>query len=372
MQYAIVRRKKGKGYWALVCREGGRERTVQPGTAEYAQFGLDPKAPIEQAREQFKLTKPLRQAMWTAKVRARNDAEKARAQALETAYLPRPLVEAFERDIVPGLSGRAERWLIVKRLIAEIPHPPQDWFEREALIFGLFEKRRWNIAYVSRLLTFFNKWGAYYCRRMGTSYLPLERPQGLWKQRIMRAYNEGLRTGAVPNKETAPLRIEDLAALSRQLDEAAYAGLYLMFWLGLRQRELRQLLERTQGEEPGGWWIEKTDERFPAVLHVYQDKLKEKGIKDALCWKCIPFTEPEQLRCVGIIEGRKFKVPPGLNTRRARLGFSILMEERGYLPTDVQDWLGHIGRSTRDKYYKERRRAVWHPPVTSRQRVSGE
>lgn len=369
MHYAVVKRGKK---WALVAREWNKltkrtnERTVAPGSLEWGQFGLVPTQSWEEAKEAFKRTKPARNEMWSQRVRARVDKERVLARSLEAAFLPPALVREFETQILPGVTGRDDRWLIVYRILVTIPVPPQDWFERAPDIFKLFEQKAWNLAYVSRLITYMNRWGAFYCRRVGQTFIPLERPKGLWKQRLMRAYNEGLRSGKVPNKETRPLRVEDLVEMSRTQEELAYSGTYLMFWLGLRQRELKQILERDAGEYPGGWWLEKDDERFP-VLHVFQEKLAERGIKDTLCWKCIPLSEPEQQRCVEKIEKKAFKVPRGYNTRRARLGYSVLMEERGYRAELIQDWLGHVGKTMRDRHYKERRRARWEPPVVSRQ-----
>lgn len=367
MAYQIISKRQA---WNLIHRtyEGSRivaTRTIKLGTPEADSLGVFAGMTREDAHKALLLHRADGKARYHAERRARM-AEKARQRELAAhAWLPAALVADFEKERLPTLGGRRDRWLLAKGILARIDKPPYEWHWQPEIFWETFQKKHWSLGYVRRIMRFVNEWGAYYCRRTGKPWTPVSKPMGGAKAKLQRAHFE--KRAHKPTTELTPDLIERAQV---QLKGPQWNGLRVQFWMGLRKEELTFLCEKPPSPET---WHLSQDRRGFQVFHLFQEKLLRKGIEPRLCWKAVPLVEPEQEELISVLESRAFApVPLGLlqrelgvkfTGRSARKGFSVEMEARGYTRELIDDWLGHIGSSTAARSYRNRRMAMYSPPA---------
>lgn len=354
MAYLIISRKKK---WTLVHRQYSgnkilKTRTILLNSPEAERLGLF--ASMDEA--DAKQTLLLRRNDLLAQRAVKCELVRLKRQAISSAWLPEELVQKFGTKI----GTRNDRWLIVKELIATLNTPPYEWASHPEIFYKFFEKNKWSMDYIRRLLRIINLWGDCFCRALGKDYDPINAPTGQDRTRIKRAnYSK-------PSRATTSLSIEDLTKCKALLSEYQYNSLYIAFWLGLRREELLSLHDVSQN-----CYIDK-DRRGFYVFHLFQKKLERSGVEPRLCWKAIPLVELEQQVIPELISQKKYEFVSAkrlkrcgvlLTNRSARKGFSIEMEIRGYSKDCIEAWLGHVGNSTRAKHYQDKRIAVYSPPV---------
>lgn len=358
MGFSLLKRKRG---WRVRHRVQGKTTTTRLlRLDEYPAYGLRADMTAEEVATALANLRADERAKQMTESYARIQAKIEYRRTIESSWLPPHIVSRFEAEILPETTLRRDRWLIAKELIAKIAIAPDEWHWRPKAIYDLFIERGDSIDYARRLLRIVNKWGAYYSRTLGKTFLPVPSPDGPFEAAIKAAHNR-----LKPSRRTVVLTVDKLRDLRPHLSEKAYNGLYAMLWLGLRPEELRQLL--VKGWD---WELSFDDKRFKACLHLFQHKLERAGIDRELCWKVIPFCEPEQLPLIEIIEHGKIEPVSagalkkfGLTERSARKGFALVMHLKGY-PEGVFDrWLGHVGATTLRRHYEEKRIAYWEPPV---------
>ncbi len=377
MGFSIVKRAKG---WKVKHRvDHGThtvERILKP--TEYHNYGLSEAMTIDEVRTALNQLRQDNNARVMSERLARIQARINARKQIESAWLPKLLVRQFENEIIPEAGIRNDRWLIAKEIIAKADLPPDEWHWRPKAIFSLFEARADSLDYVRRLLRIINKWGAFYSRKTGKAFLPIEKPAGANRKAIRAAYSINK-----PDRATSALTLAHLKQSRFFLTPAQHSGLSLMIWCGLRLEEIEQILNHDQGNEfrgGGGWYLQTNDPRFKGVLHVFQHKLLRQGIEPRLCWKAIPLVEPEQEELIPVIQSKEFALPSlgkmkkqlqfNVTNRSARKGFAALMQMRGYRDEVYDRWLGHIGNSTLRLHYETKEIAVWEPPVIRGQRNS--
>ena len=132
--------------------------------------------------------------------------------------------------------------------------------------------------------------------------------------------------------------------------------IYLSVWLGLRPKEVDQLLREAMSR------IETLPCGTQAVW-VYQTKLT--SIPHDRRWKPIPLIFKEQKCIARLITKREFERPLGKTIKRyfgerttlygGRKGFTDLMLGRGQRLEDISQWLGHRSIERTWRNYKDQR-----------------
>lgn len=364
MAYGIYPYKKSWRLRHRIDHGNGKvpQRTIHPESAEFKSFGLRPDMSIEEARAQLQLYKADLKARYSLERRARIEERLNSDATLASAWLPDALVAEFERDVLPGITAKVARWTRLKRLIAEIQIPPEEWWIKRGAIIALLVKRghsMYSNAYTLKLL---NKWGAFYCYRRGKSFSEIGRLTKDERVKLRVAYQTNPKRLA----PTQPLLLDHLARAKQILPKSEYLWLAIQYWFGLRSDEVDRL-----NTPPGTWYrIQMDDSRFPFVLHVLQKKLLDDGHPIEKCWKAIPACEPEQQDLLPILTGFRplkrpdvKKVARELTLRSGRQGFVREMKLRGYRKHVYSIWLGHLGKETVDQYYEDKSVAYWEPPV---------
>jgi hypothetical protein len=367
MAYCILKRTTK---WSLVHRQyNGSDivatRTIELGTPEADSLGVFRGMTFEAATAAVKLNRADGKARYHQERRARL-AERAKARETATAaWIPASLIKEFEKERLPFIGGRRERWLIVKELLTKIDIAPYDWHWQPDVFWRHFQAKGWSIGYVRRLMMFVNKWGEFYCKKTGKQWTPVPKPTGTERSKIQLRHFEKKK-----HKATNEMTTEHLVTAQTKLDTQQLNALKLTFWCGLRKEEIDYVIANDPSNDT--WYVDK-DRRGFYVFHLFQDKLRRKGIEPRLCWKAVPLVEPEQEELVTILEKRDFKPIPlkklkrivgvTLTNRSARKGFSVEMEARGYSREYVNEWLGHVGTTTAARSYRNRRIAMYEPPV---------
>lgn len=372
MAYQIIKRKTK---WSLVYRRYSgskilKTRTIVLGTPEADGLGVFAGMALEAAQKALTLHRADGRARYHESRRARL-AERAQVRALATtAWLPAALVREFEKE---RMEGRPDRWLIVKEILGKLEVPPYEWHWQPEIFWAGFRARGWSLGYVGKLMRLVNLWGEFYCRRTGKQWYPVPKPTGAARTRIQMKHYE-----KKANRPTSEMTVEHLVAAAALLTPPEYNSLRLAFWCLLRKEELAFVLSNPSSDST--WYVDE-DRRGFSVFHVFQDKLRRKGIEPRLCWKAVPLVEPEQEELLPVIASAAFAPVPlrklkrevgvALTNRSARKGASIELEARGYSRECVNDWLGHIGTTTAAKSYRSRRLALWAPPEVWESRKKG-
>jgi len=367
MAYLIIQKKTK---WVLVHREYEKHkvlktRSVALGTPEADGLGVFTGMDTAAAKKALMLHRLDGKARYHLERRARIAERLRQADLASTAWLPAAVVREFERDILPSISKRKERWLLVKDILTKIELPPYEWHWRAQVFWDRVTQKGWSLGYARKLLVFVNAWGEFYCRRTGKAWTPVARPKGADRSKILRHHFE--KKG---NRPTLELSTDQLKTAEAHLAPEEYNSLKLAFWCGLRKEELDFILANPPSETT--WYLDK-DRRGFQVFHIFQHKLQRKGIEPRLCWKAVPLVEPEQEALISAIQQVAFKAIPlsklrqsgaQLTNRSARKGFSVEMELRGYKREGcIDSWLGHIGLTTADKSYTSKRIARYEEPM---------
>lgn len=349
MAFLILKRVKG---FRLVHRTTKGKKVTDRfiPSEELGQYGFSPTMSTEEALRALQLLRR------DEKVKKSAEHQSTILGKLhKSEWLPPDWLREFEATILPELNVRPDRWNKAKDVIEKLPIAPEDWHWRPSAIYAVLVSMGAGLSYTRKLLALINKWGAFYCRKRRTAFLPIERPRQETKSRLLAASYR-----LHGDRSTRPLLPEHLMELRLHLPEAQWRGLYIMFWAALRPEEARTPKFKLQLDDPRG---------FP-VLHALQPKLERRGIHPRLCWKAVPFVEPEQLEMLSWLKENAFAFPSvkrlrvlGITARSARLGFVAVMQARGYSERCYQRWLGHIGRSTVQQYYESKAIAYYESPT---------
>lgn len=368
MAYMILKRKNKK--WSLVHRHYNgsvilKTRTVELGFQESDSLGVFRGMSVEDADTALRLHRADNKAKYHADRRAKFAEIAKNRDMATTAWLPKPLLDDFERDRLPLLNGRKDRWLIAKDILLRLEVPPYDWGWQPELFWRKFQSKGWSLGYVRRLVFYINAWGEFYCKRTGKQWTPIPKPNGTERSRIQLRHFEKR-----SQKPTAEMTLDHLKRAELKLSPPQIATLKVAFWCGLRKEELDFVLNNEPSNDT--WYVDQ-DRRGFHVFHLFQDKLRRKGIDPRLCWKAVPLVEPEQEEIIPTLQQKAFQRIPlsvlkrdigvSLTNRSARKGFSVEMEARGYVRECVNEWLGHVGTSTAAKSYRNRRLAMYSPPT---------
>lgn len=207
---------------------------------------------------------------------------------------------------------------------------------------------------MNEIMKFANLWRFFICKKMGRPFLPVPRPGGYERRRIIDSYFQ--KTKDRP-KKSGPITLLKLLKSKAKLRDNLYNWIYLTVWFGLRPKEVDNLHDVSM-------WKVETLFNGRKVLWVYQTKIV--ALPEVDRWKPIPILYSEQEVGLKILEEGVFKRPLVKTVREhfgkdislygGRKGFTDLMLSKGNSLESISIWMGHstIGRTW--KSYKNRRK----------------
>lgn len=339
-----VKKQRGKS-WSL--------RTMDDRYIPQNQWpaGLQPDLPIEQARE---IVQSLNNSQRITEEEAKRRAALSRVTLHETkgsAWLPEDIVAHFERLFLQprintkGFAKLKSTWKLVQKLILELNLDPSDWALEPFPIYEWFRRNPHSLDYSKRILRMLNAYGYVYCRKRGTSFLPVSAIPEQVRADMEDAFGNRKRSGY--------LLPEHLKDLRKKLAPKEFAWVLVAFAFGLRPEETDQLRQ----PDSSTWAIEKEGK----VLAVYQPKLRR--VTRDRRWKRIPVVTHLQKQAIQLLRdphlarpGRRRverAFPEGVSLYGCRHGFCRHMEELGYSMDKISKWLGHRSIKTTEKYYRD-------------------
>lgn len=298
------------------------------------------------------------------KVREKENAFRLRHEA----NLPEEFACEFEtRFVIPrGILSPEERrrctkrhytiWHATERMITTVGVDPSEWFYHINDIYDYFVERRLSLGYAQAILSMANLWGYFISRKLCKPFLPVPRPRGYERQRLLESFyqKESLRRGP-----SQPITPDHLRNLGDALNSKNLNWLNVSVWFGLRPQEIDSL------KQPCRWRVE-TLPTGRKVLWVYQTKIIALPPEDR--WKPIPIVCDEQNFALKIIQDGNHKRPLSKTIHQylgreyglygGRKGFVDLMLSKGHSIENISIWMGHSSLNRTWRSYKNKK--VWH------------
>lgn len=366
-------RTRRSGTWALMRqweKDGKRyQETVEPAAA--AAIGLTPDLSVDEARRRVKTlnrnNRLERVGLLTAAKRALN------LKTTDSALFPPELVEAFQAEIERDveLHGTSEHRRIrlfghfnkIQELSVELKLQSKDYAIQARDIYAYFQRRRYSVNYVQKLISMLNRWGRFVGRSTGVHYEPIPQPRGALKANISKLQRA---KGRSVHRESAPLTWPILRSLESKLTPEHYRFMFISFAFGLRPIEVDGIFA-----DKASWKVVTDRTTGVKILEVYQSKLTSIDEQDR--WKLIPVIFDEQEQALDYIKlgakrPRSYHITEasrGAYTLYAgRKGFTDWMLEQGQSLEDISAWLGHKSIERTWRHYKDKNKV--HFTVTDR------
>lgn len=283
--------------------------------------------------------------------------------AIDKAYLPKSLTEAFEKELKDNYSDNPERlanllkqWSIVQKMISELELDPKSFHDERAKFFNYYKNKAWGTDYIKKLTRLVNLWGEFVSRKRDQSFRPLPPLSDSQKERIIdiREGKKGIKTAC------NPLTWESLQSKRTSFEHESLSKqwnwMFVALWFGLRPKEVDSLKNQKN------WKVERNIQAKCDALLVYQSKLT--SVPKHERWKPIPIYTKEQKEALKLIESGDFKRPLNKTLRRffdgkiecysPRKGFTDLMLGLGFQLEDVSIFLGHRDISMTWRHYKSK------------------
>lgn len=231
---------------------------------------------------------------------------------------------------------------------------PSEWYYYNKEVYDYFHEQQLSISYSISILSLVNAWGYFICRKLAKPFLPVTRPRGYERQRLLDAHYQRNKKS---RKASDPLSPDVLNAASRKMNQANFNWLFLSVWLGLRPQEIDNLHEREL-------WRVETPIVGRKVFWIYQTKIIALPREDR--WKPIPILYEEQEFALRIIQSGNFKRPLVKTMRQylskdidlygRRKGFTDLMLFKGNTIENISIWMGHSTLHRTWQSYKQKQK----------------
>lgn len=281
------------------------------------------------------------------------------------SVLPIEFVEEFEKRYLrtrdaETRKGRRKtsharsKWKAAQKMIVALRIDPSEWYYYNKEVYDYFHTQQLSMSYTISILSLVNAWGYFICRKLAKPFLPVTRPRGYERQRLLDAHYQRNKNS---RKASDPLPPEVLNAASGKMNQANFNWLFISVWLGLRPQEIDNLHELEL------WRVEK-----PVVgrkvFWIFQTKIIALPPEDR--WKPIPILYEEQEFALRIILSGNFKRPL-LKTMRSyfpkdidlyggRKGFTDLMLSKGNTIENISIWMGHSTLDRTWRSYKQKQK----------------
>ena len=275
------------------------------------------------------------------------------------AVFPELFKSQFENQYIfgPGRSASQKdtsaHWNATQRLLLRLSLDPSDWFDHSPEFYSYFLEKKYSMSYICKILRITNLWGFFITRRLGKPFMPIPRPRGRQRRQLEEAYFQKRNRYRMESDPILPI---DLKRVSGKLNVMDFNWLYLSVWLGLRPKEVDQLLNSDMVKY-------EILSDGTAVIWIFQTKLT--SIPPDRRWKPIPLLFQEQKVIPEMISERDFKRPLVQTVKRhfgkgttlygGRKGFTDLMLSKGQRLEDISQWLGHRSIERTWRNYKDYR-----------------
>lgn len=346
-----------------------RTHTINP--ANYPTFGISMFMTYEQAKAQAKLFN--KNTSFKKKTTCDKVIQAQLKTFLNEKSLPKPLIEAFEKELQKEYSGNEKRlhtirqhWKASQEMLAELKIDHTEFYDNRFDVFKYYEHKCWSADYIKRITKITNKWGSFCARQTKTFFEPIPKI-GI----RFNAIAEKRASIAEIRKPATPLKWNDLKNLKSSFENQGFSQhwnwLFIGLFFGLRPSEIENLKKKNQPTKKEKFYKIGFDHTNKIdVLYVYQNKLK--NLPESKRWKIIPVNEPEQKEALKLIESKDFKKPlnkilkplfnfleiEGIGAYSPRKGFTDLMLDRKYLLEDISTFLGHSSIEMTWRHYKDK------------------
>jgi hypothetical protein len=279
------------------------------------------------------------------------------------SVLPIEFVEEFEKRLLrtrdaETRKGRRKnsharsKWKAAQKMIVALKIDPSEWYYYNKEVYDYFHEQQLSISYTISILSLVNAWGYFICRKLAKPFLPVTRPRGYERQRLLDAHYQRNKNR---RKASGPLPPEVLNSASGKMNQANFNWLFISVWLGLRPQEIDNLHEQQL------WRIE-TPIVGRKICWIYQTKIIALPPDDR--WKPIPILYEEQEFALRIIQSGNFKRPLVKTMRQyfskdidlygGRKGFTDLMLSKGNTIENISIWMGHSTLDRTWRSYKQK------------------
>ena len=279
------------------------------------------------------------------------------------SVLPIEFVEEFENRFLRTrdaemrkgrrkTSHARSKWNAAKKMIVALKIDPSEWYYYNKEIYDYFHEQQLSISYSISILSLVNAWGYFICRKLAKPFLPVTRPRGYERQRLLDSHYQKNKNS---RKASDPLAPEELFKARGKMNQANFNWLFISVWLGLRPQEIDNLHETEL-------WRVETPIVGRKVFWIYQTKIIALPPDDR--WKPIPILYDEQEFAMRIIESGNFRRPLVKTMRQyfskdidlygGRKGFTDLMLSKGNTIENISIWMGHSTLDRTWRSYKQK------------------
>lgn len=365
MQGTFFINKSGETTWRVMVRTygNGGEKTKTVPKIAWAELGFHASMTMDQAKARAK------QLNAQATIERNKSASVARiAQRISgddlshSAFIPSDLNQKFLEVLDENISGKAaqekarSRWASIKKMIITLQLKPENYSDKQKVIFGYFETRKYSLDYIKRLLFILNLYGRTVSKLRGQFYEKVPNPRRVDASRINKAYFNSKNYKGPSD----PLTPQILNGLREKLEPKQWNWLHCTLWLGLRPSELTVILK---GRNDKRWYL--AEHEGVDVLMVFQEKLTT-HLPDDKCWKPIVLYYQEQRDAYATLLKGEATKPLNKTIQRyttgagyfttycGRKGFTDLMLGKGQSLEDIAQWMGHTSIQMTWSKYKSR------------------
>jgi hypothetical protein len=281
------------------------------------------------------------------------------------SVLPIEFVEEFESRYLRSrdsetrkgrrkTSHARSKWNAAKKMIVALKIDPSEWYYYNKEVYDYFHDQQLSISYSISILSLVNAWGYFICRKLAKPFLPVTRPRGYERQRLLDAHYQRNKNS---RKASDPLPPEVLHDASGKMNQANFNWLFISVWLGLRPQEIDNLHE-------SDLWRVETPIVGRKVFWIFQTKIIALPPEDR--WKPIPILYEEQEFALRIIQSGQFKRPliktmrnyfsKDIDLYGGRKGFTDLMLSKGNTIENISIWMGHSSLDRTWRSYKQKQK----------------
>ena len=157
------------------------------------------------------------------------------------SVLPIEFVEEFENRFLrtrdaETRKGRRKtsharsKWKAAQKMIVALKIDPSEWNYYNKEVYDYFHEQQLSISYTISILSLVNAWGYFICRKLAKPFLPVTRPRGYERQRLLDAHYQRNKNS---RKASDPLPPEMLVSARGKMNQANFNWLFISVWLGL-------------------------------------------------------------------------------------------------------------------------------------------
>lgn len=288
----------------------------------------------------------------------------------DKSLFPPDLVELFIDKIRKESEGTEQHKLklivhfnFVQEMIKSLFILPHEYKDSYGYIVDYFKTKKISVSYSKNLINIMNRWGYFISRQQGKYYEPITRLKGTTKsaiKNIQKTKTDPVRRPSLPMTELLLAKVKRKVDKSDQKQLAWLNFIIVIFYFGLRPKELMAVVEKPMVENHNGIPVLVVDQTKLTSISNEEDRIKK-----------IPVICEQQMKALGLIKSGNILRPHpswvdqlckdpkitygptedyGLYT--GRKGFTDLMLTLGQSLEDISGWLGHHSIDMTWKVYK--------------------